>query len=311
MPKRFPDVSPDDRAVDAAGRALAGRLDAVRKYLKRSAKGENAEDIHQLRVWARRSDAAVNLYADFMSDKQRRWFRKWIKRLRKAAGKVRDSDVLARHTAGPDGQTPIQLRSDRRRGLRKIHKLAGRLDNAWRFKRRTRRLLRGMARRHADSTERFGDRARSALRPLAEAFFTASPAEPADDAALHRFRIRGKELRYAMELLAAGFAPAFRDELYPPIAELQERLGRVNDLVTACRRLEEWLANTGDPATVSHWQRRLAEVREELVLAKREFHRWWGPGLRDGLRARFAGFTADPLGPPLNVGDLHTDPCAR
>jgi CHAD domain-containing protein len=296
MPKRFPNSSPDEQAVDAAGRALAGRLKAVRKYLRRAAKGEHAEDVHQLRVWARRSDAALNLFADFLPDKQLRWFRKWLKRLRNAAGKVRDSDVLARHTAGPDGQTPIQLRSDRRRGLRRIRKLAERLDNGWRLKRQTRKLLRGLA-TTGGSAETFTHRARNSLRPLVEAFFAASPAGQADDSELHRFRIRGKELRYGMELLASAFAPALRDDLYPPIAELQERLGRVNDLVTAGQRLEEWLANTGDPAKVSHWQRRLADVREELVGAKREFHGWWVPEFRDGLRARFEEFTGSPTAP--------------
>jgi CHAD domain-containing protein len=297
MIKWLPDVSPDDRSVDVAGRALAGRLDAVRKYLKRAAKGHGPEDVHQLRVWARRSDAALNLYADLLPGTHLRWFRKWLKRLRKAAGKVRDSDVLARYIAEPNGRTPVQLTSDRRRGQRKIHRLAQRLDNGRRLKRRTRRLLHSMARAHAGTTERFGERARNSLRPLVDAFFAASPGEGAEDAALHRFRIRGKELRYAMELLAGAFTPAFREDLYPPISELQERLGRVNDLVTACRRLEEWLANSGDPATVSRLQRRLADVREELVRAKADFHQWWTSELRNGLRARFEEVVGSPSAP--------------
>src|SRR5205807_197113 len=102
--------------------------------------------------------------------------------------------------------------------------------------------------------------ARAGLRPLVEAFLAAAPAAAADDAALHRFRIRGKELRYALELLAGAFPATFRDELYPVAAALQERLGLVNDLATAQRRLAEWLNETGDPAAVSHGRRRLAAV---------------------------------------------------
>jgi CHAD domain-containing protein len=305
MLKWLPDASPDDRTVDVAFRALTGRLVAVRRYLKRAAKGKGPEDVHQLRVWARRSDAALNLYADLLPRKHLRWMSKWLKRLRKAAGKVRDSDVLGRDIAGPDGRPPVQLRSARRRGLKKIRKLAERLDNGRRLKRRTRKLLHSMIQAHGRAAERFGERARGSLLPMLEVFFAASPTEEAADGALHRFRIRGKELRYAMELLAGAFAPAFRDELYPPISELQERLGRVNDLVTARRRLEEWLAATGEPATVSHLQRRLADVREDLVRAKAEFHRWWTPELRDHLRNRFGKLTEDSSGPPPAAGGLH------
>src|SRR5262249_19810439 len=161
-----------------------------------------------------------------------------------------------------------------------------RLDGGRRLRRRTRKLLARVGDNLA-GTERFVDRARYSLRPLVETFFAACPATGADVAALHRFRIRGKELRYAVELLAGAFAPAFRDELYPVVASLQERLGLVNDLATAQRRLAEWLNATGDPATVSHLHRRLAAIAEELVRARADFHRWWTPELRDGLRRRF------------------------
>ena len=80
MDKWLPDVSPDDRAVAVAARALAGRLDAVRRHLKRAAAGAGTEDIHQLRVWARRADAALRLYADLLPPKRLKWFRKWLRR---------------------------------------------------------------------------------------------------------------------------------------------------------------------------------------------------------------------------------------
>src|SRR5262249_4238185 len=42
---------------------------------------------------------------------------------------------------------------------------------------------------------------------------------------LHRVRILGKRLRYAMEVFAACFEPAFREQLYPLVEEMQEILG--------------------------------------------------------------------------------------
>jgi CHAD domain-containing protein len=297
MGKWLLDVSPDARAADVAARALADRLDAVRRYLQRAANGAAVEDVHQLRVWTRRSEAALALYADLVPRKHLRWFRKWVKRVRRAAGRVRDADVLAARLTTPDEKWPVRLRAERWRGRKQIRKLADRLADGRRLKRRTRKMLARMAAAHARSRERFADRARLRLRPLAAAFLAAAPPVGAEDAALHRFRIRGKELRYAMELLAAAFPPAFREELYPLGGELQERLGRVNDLATAQGRLEEWLAGTGDPATISNLRRRLADVMEELVRARAEFHAWWSPELREQLRARFAEVLGSPSAP--------------
>ncbi len=293
MPKWLANTAPDDRAADVAARALDDRLDTVRRYLKRTAKTMAAEDVHQLRVSARRADAALSLYADLLPRKHVKWFRRWVRRLRRAAGRIRDSDVLADRVAEPGAHWPVRLRAERWRGQRKVRRLADRLDAGQRLKRRTRKLLKRIEKDCAGSTERFGDRAPTSLRPLADGFFAAVPADAADDIALHQFRVRGKEVRYAMELLAGAFPPAFRDELYPFVGLLQERLGLVNDLAIARQRLEEWLAGTGDPATISHLHRRLAVTIDELVRARSEFHQWWSPELRDMLRARFDEF----LGP--------------
>src|SRR4051812_15089072 len=123
MPKWLPDVSPDDRAVDVAARALAGRLDAVRRYLKRAARSAEPGDVHQLRVWARRADAALALYADLLPPRRVKWLVKWLKRLRRAAGRVRDSDVFALRVSEPGGGAPGRLRADRRRGHKQIRRL--------------------------------------------------------------------------------------------------------------------------------------------------------------------------------------------
>jgi CHAD domain-containing protein len=296
MPKWLPDVSPDDRTADVAARALAGRLESVRRYLKRVVKSADAEDAHQLRVWARRADAALRLYADLLPANDVRWFGKRLKRLRKAAGRVRDSDVLARQLAGPEDRRPDQLRADRRRGMKKVRQLAVRLYGSRRLRRRTRKLLARVGDKLA-GVERFADRARYSLRPLVETFFAACPAAGADVAALHRFRIRGKELRYALELLAGAFPHAFRNDLYPVVAALQERLGLVNDLATAQRRLAEWLSATGDPAIISHLHRRLAAIGEELVRARADFYGWWTPELREGLRRQIDEFLGSPSAP--------------
>src|SRR5436305_660818 len=62
----------------------------------------------------------------------------------------------------------------------------------------------------AAAARRLGDWARLRLRPVLDRFFAAALSGRADEAALHRFRIEGKELRYAMELLAVAFLESFR-----------------------------------------------------------------------------------------------------
>ena len=81
---------------------------------------------------------------------------------------------------------------------------------------------------------------RTALGRLVGAYFTAAQAEMSDAAALHAFRIQGKQVRYAMEIFAGAFDDDFRGQLYPLVVTLQERLGAVNDHVTAQSYFVAW-----------------------------------------------------------------------
>lgn len=69
----------------------------------------------------------------------------------------------------------------------------------------------------------FGHWAREQLRPVLERFFDAVPSDRTDEAALHRFRIREKELRYSVELFAGAFSSSIQAKLYPTIEMIQER----------------------------------------------------------------------------------------
>jgi hypothetical protein len=90
-----------------------------------------------------------------------------------------------------------------------------------------------------------------------------------------------------MELLAPAFAAPFRDELYPVLSVLQEKLGLVNDLAAAQRRLQRRIDESGNAAELSDLRRRQAAAGEEIVRARNDFSRWWPPQMRDTMRARF------------------------
>jgi hypothetical protein len=76
-------------------------------------------------------------------------------------------------------------------------------------------------------------------------------------------------------LVAPAFGPELRDELYPIVEELQERLGRIQDHVTAAERCRAWVGMTRD----DDLQERLGELEEAerrgLTDSIHEFHDWW------------------------------------
>lgn len=294
MTKWLSDVAPDEPVAAVAVRAVGARLGAVRRHLRRAARAGDLVDVHQLRVWSRRADAALSLYAEVFPRRRLRRMRRWLRRIRRAAGQVRDCDVFARWVTDPDGPWPVRLRAERRQGMKTIRRLAAKLDDGRRLKRRARALLARAGRNRPWTAEPFGRWAPAGLRPLVAAFLDNLPGPAADDAALHRLRIQGKRLRYAMELLAGAFPPVFRDELYPQVGALQERLGTVNDLASACMRLDEWLAGAGSPTTVSRLRRRRADAEEQLLQARAAFHRWWTAGFVADLRARLAELGGRP-----------------
>src|SRR5262245_49136478 len=197
MNKWLPGVSPADRAVDVAARSLVDRLKAVRRFLRRSVKRpDNPENVHQLRVWSRRSEAALSLYADLLPNRLLKRVRRTVRKLRRAAGRVRDCDVFASQVAGPGGKWPGALKQERVRAQRKLVILFDRLDAGRKFKRDSAKLIRRLGERNDHSTETFAVRARESLRPIASAFFGTFPL-PVPDDQLHRFRIAGKGRRYA------------------------------------------------------------------------------------------------------------------
>jgi hypothetical protein len=75
--------------------------------------------------------------------------------------------------------------------------------------------------------------------------------------------------------------------VYPVLSVLQEKLGTVNDLAAAQQRLEEQVADSGDPAEVSDLRRRQAAAGEELARVRHDFRRWWTPEMCRALQTRF------------------------
>jgi CHAD domain-containing protein len=310
--KWIPGVSPQTRTSAAAKTALQARLEAVQHYLPLAAEkfDEDSEYVHELRVWTRRAAEALEVFADLLPRRRAAWLGKQLKRLRRAANEARDLDVLAGRLAREDrGSGAARLlahlqlrRSEAQRPLVACNRALG---HHGRFARRAAQLVERARPRRGRKDRPFGAWARAHLRPVVDAFFAAAPATCAacaqvaqaardgtDLAALHRFRIAGKKLRYAMELLAGAFPATFREQLYSAVEAIQDRLGEINDLATARLRLHERLAQTEDKQEAGRVKDLLVENEDRLSEARQAFRDWFTPSRCEELRAGFEAILA-------------------
>jgi CHAD domain-containing protein len=291
-------ASPDDPTNEVAVRTLQSRLGAVLHFLPLAAEKpeEDPDYVHQLRVWSRRATAALRLYEDWMPHRRFKWMTKQLKRLRRAANEARDCDVLlARLPNHPSRHGRkhwlAAVRNERAEAQKEIVAVHERLFRDHRFAWRIDNLLARVSSYGREKDRRalcrFGDWAHEHLRPAVQRFFAAVPSDRTDEAALHRFRIRGKELRYVMELLAGAFPDRLRTRLYPVIEAIQDRLGQINDLATARARLRNKIKAASHPAAAAAWQRLLAKEQRQFDQARQKFWQWCTLEMFQELRAGF------------------------
>lgn len=288
-----------DQPWSAAGReALESRCALVWHYLVQAAKpGEHsADDVHQLRVWARRAVTAFDAYADLVPRRKGAWLRKQLKRLRRAAGEARDLDVLAERLARgaakrPASRTLAELDELRRKARRPIRRLWRRLKRKG-YRDRVAAVLERLRYRGDGPEPAFGRGARQSLRRISDQFCRRAAGNLAEPLELHAFRIAGKRLRYALELFSGAFGPEVRDELYPQVEDLQELLGKINDCASAIERLEGWSRSADDAEHRGELVRLVASERSALRRARRRFDNWWTAARRVEIERRLQALRA-------------------
>src|SRR5437879_1733096 len=126
--------SPHEPVTRVARRALENRLLDVWDHLPLAAKkaDEDPEHVHQLRVSSRRAMSAVETFECYLPNRRTEWFKKQLRRVRRAAGDARDFDVLGErlattleHDSSPAGRRILKLAAESRRdaqpAIRKIH----------------------------------------------------------------------------------------------------------------------------------------------------------------------------------------------
>ena len=255
---RTPDVRADDPWAEAGRKILRFHLAKMLARVPGVVAGEDAEEVHAMRVAARRMRAAWRVFGDGFERDQVRRYRAELRDIGARLGAVRDLDVLIEILVayGEHGS--------RRRRVGMEPLLA-----AWRAEREARRIeLLG-----AIESERFVDFVRD-YEAFAEtpglATIVIPPHSPAlvrnrmpatiwdayqavwafdgdlhaaDLATLHQLRIAGKWLRYTLEFVREPIEPA-ATALIRPVVALQDHLGSQHDLHVAGLLAREFVTSS-------------------------------------------------------------------
>lgn len=249
---------------DALRRLLTEKLADIARLLRDVRRADRAvpqELVHDLRVALRRADATLDLLQARLPDATVHRWRRWLKRLRRKAGRVRDLDVVARLLRRlRDELSPAARRRLNRRWRRRRADACRSLRHAARRSRR-----RSFARRaHRLAQACLADVPRSdALRAsLADSprWLADAPAALADDErATHALRIRARVLRYRLEDVARlrdAPSPAL-DRLLALLRDLQDRLGAIQDAAVERRQWNEFAPTENlEPQVARYFARR-------------------------------------------------------
>lgn len=226
--------------------------------------GEDAEELHDMRVATRRLRAAMKLFEDVLPERSR-WLREELRFFAGAMGEVRDLDVQIEEVAGlGDGDEEVD------------EALSAVVAGLKRRRETTRkRLLEAL---DSDRYARFESSFAEMLRRGPEAADVVSAndssehgtGEPALEAApgilgrryrkwrkaagrldegsrpeeYHDLRKKGKRLRYALEFFSGVYGEEATDALVKPLKAVQDSLGRHQDVVVAAELLREIALST-------------------------------------------------------------------
>jgi len=311
--KWIPDLHAQTPLCDAARRVLTVRLEVVRDFLPKALRDpdKDPEHVHQLRVGTRRAAAALDLFSCCLPGKAYKTARKHLRRVRRAAGAARDWDVFlmaldaweqksrARHYR-PALDFLVGYAVAQRAAAQESLQAAD-TEYPFSFDRLQAETVAAIARpREHPEWETLVDLARPMLSERLAELDETTTRDLEDYDNLHQVRIAGKRLRYAMEVFADCFAPAFRQELYPEVEQMQEILGNANDSHVAAHRLQalrdrlrrtrplDWKrVKSGIDALIRHHRQRLPKERQRFL-------HWWEHWQKTGTEAALAALLKAP-----------------
>jgi len=244
---RTPDVRTDDPWAEAGRKILHFHLARMLARVPGVIAGEDPEEVHAMRVAARRMRAAWRVFGDGFEREERRRYRGELRDVGARLGAVRDLDVLVEILVAHGAQRSARQRA----GLEP-------LLSAWRAEREARRVDL-VAELESERFAAFITDYREFVETPGLAALPVAPHAPglvrhrmpvtiwgayqavwafdgdlgaADLATLHQLRIAAKWLRYTLEFVREPLEPGVT-ALIRPVVALQDHLGTQHDLHVA------------------------------------------------------------------------------
>lgn len=261
---------PTDTLATAVRKAIHRNLERMLRHEPGVVRGEDPEEVHDMRVATRRMRSTLAVCADHLDPRATRRFAKDLRRLARHLGAVRDLDVFGLRLAAHRGAEAVAPGGDLQH-----------LADAWHARREGARakLLEFLAsdryRRLGEELAAFAATPGSGEPPPLDRDGTPQPHRVADLAAAliyqrlaavhafepwlpapgqplpidghpaplsryHALRIAAKRLRYALETFAEALGDG-SDDLLRQLKKLQEHLGELQDAAVACQLLRNYL----------------------------------------------------------------------
>lgn len=250
-----PGIKADDPLGEAGRKVLRMHLARMLSFEAGTRSGEDAEDLHKMRVATRRMRGAWRVFEGAYRPKVQRRYVDELRTIARALGEVRDIDVLLEDLDAHIATLPVPGRA----GMEPLRQ-------AWRKQRevaRTRLIARLDSKQYRQFVEDYLDFTESpgvgeVLTPMGQPSLVRDTAGSrilaayehvrayqtiitwADVPTLHALRIEAKRLRYTLEYFSEVL-PVSARRLIATVTEMQDHLGLLNDADVAARAIREWL----------------------------------------------------------------------
>ncbi len=256
-------------AVTFAAQMIETRLERLLKNREEALSDNPAQGIYQMRVWSRRTRAALDTFAACFPPGPFAQLNKEVKRVTRALGAARDLDVIReRLTEKVKRLSPKErslglalaasLEAQRDEKMALAHPVIQKTDTELVKNLKAMALASRRKPPHPNPSKEplthflpaqtLEENARRILEARLETVFSYEPClsngENVEE--LHEMRIAGKRLRYTLEIFAPLFETASRQAVYETslnaVRALQDRLGTLHDADILVPLLMEFLA---------------------------------------------------------------------
>lgn len=260
-PPERPALAADDTMGEAACKTLSFHFQHMLYHEPGTRDGEDIEELHDMRVATRRMQAAFRVFGGYVDRKRLKVMRKGAQRTCSVLGNVRDLDVFWEKTGAYLKGLPPERQNDlmplrevweaEREQAREAMLAYLDSDGYVQFKEKSVALLNRAEAWELPALTDKGEAVPHRLRYVVPVvvYERAAAVRAYDEwvngpdislKRLHRLRIAGKRLRYALEFFEEVLAPQTGD-LIKQMERLQDHLGDLQDAVVASELLRDFL----------------------------------------------------------------------